>query len=75
MKLVVLNYEVGNVQVVSNIPERISDVEELIYETLGYKYTEIAWILLGDDFQVVRYTYDPALGKKTYDNENLLNND
>ncbi len=75
MQVVVLNYELGNVEIVRNVPENIENLEDFVYNTLCYKDSEVSWILLEDDFQTILYTYDELLKKKVYDNENYINYD
>ena len=75
MQVVVLNYELGNVEIVRNVPENIENLEDFVYNTLCYKDSEVSWILLEDDFLTILYTYDELLKKKVYDNENYINYD
>ena len=70
MKLVVLNYGVGNVDITNNIPTDIENLEDLVYNKLNYKDSEVSWILLEDDSRIDYYTYDS--GRIVYDNENFI---
>ena len=69
MKLVILDYELGTIDIIHNVPEN-SDPKFI--SDLGYKDAEVSWILLEDDALITRYTYDPISKRKKYDNENLL---
>jgi len=73
MKLVVLDYEFGKIDVINNIPNDIENLEDFVYNTLNYKDSEVSWILLEDDSRVDYYTYDS--GRIVYDNENFIDND
>lgn len=73
MKLVVLDYEFGKIDVINNIPNDIKNLEDFVYNTLNYKDSEVSWILLEDDSRVDYYTYDS--GRIVYDNENFIDND
>ena len=75
MTLVVLDYECGNIHYIKNIPENIENLEDFVYNTLGYKDSEVSWILLEDDFRPIIYTYDRLLKKKVYDNDNFIDDD
>lgn len=70
MKLVVLNYGVGNVDIINNIPTDIENLEDFVYNKLNYKDSEVSWILLEDDSRIDYYTYDS--GRIVYDNENFI---
>ena len=70
MKLIVLNYGVGNVDIINNIPTNIENLEDFVYNKLNYKDSEVSWILLEDDSRIDYYTYDS--GKVVYDNENFI---
>lgn len=70
MKLIVLNYGVGNVDIINNIPTNIENLEDFVYNKLNYKDSEVSWILLEDDSRIDYYTYDS--GKMVYDNENFI---
>lgn len=73
MKLVVLNYEFGNIDVIKNIPENIENLEDFVYDKLRYKDSEVSWILLEDDSRTIYYTYDS--GDVIFDNENFIDDD
>ena len=75
MTLVVLDYEYGNIHYIKNIPENIENLEDFVYNTLGYKDSEVSWILLEDNFRPIIYTYDRLLKKKVYDNDNFIDDD
>lgn len=70
VKLVVLNYGVGNVDIINNIPADIENLEDFVYNKLNYKDSEVSWILLEDDSRTNYYTYDS--GRIVYDNENFI---
>ena len=72
MVLIVLNYGDGSVNIIKNIPNDILDMDTFVYDTLDYKESEIAWILVEDDFLVERFTYNPNTCEKLYDNENFI---
>lgn len=74
-KLVILDYEIGGVDIIANVPEydNIEKYEEIVYDHCKYKDSEISWMILDDDALITRYTYDPISEKKIYDNDNLLN--
>ena len=72
MILAVLNYEYGNVEFVSNISEDIENLDDFVYDVLGYKESEIAWMLVDDDFRILKYTFDPKSQSMKYDNENFI---
>lgn len=73
MKLIVLNYEIGDVDIINNIPNNIKNLEDFVYNKLNYKDSEVSWILLEDDSRTNYYTYNS--GKMIYDNENFIDND
>lgn len=73
MKLIVLNYEIGDVDIINNIPDNIKNLEDFVYNKLNYKDSEVSWILLEDDSRTNYYTYNS--GKMVYDNENFIRND
>ena len=70
MKAVILNYGIGNIDVIKNIPDNIENLEDFVYNKLNYKDSEVSWILLEDDSRIDYYTYDS--GKVVYDNENFI---
>ena len=73
MILAVLDYQLGCIDIIRNIPENIEEIENFVYNELDYKDSEISWILLEDDFQTNLYTYDSDWKKKVYDNDNFIN--
>lgn len=74
MKLIILNYELGCVDIIRNLPDNIENWEDFVYNTLDYKDSEISWILLKDDYSTNLYTYDKVIGKVVYDNDNFVTN-
>ena len=74
MKLIILNYELGCVDIIKNLPDNIENWEDFVYNTLDYKDSEISWILLEDDYSTNLYTYDKVIGKVVYDNDNFVTN-
>jgi hypothetical protein len=42
MKLVVLDYEFGKIDVINNIPNDIENLEDFVYNTLNYKDSEVS---------------------------------
>ena len=64
MILIVLDYEWGCIDAIKNIPGDIEDLDTFVYNTLGYKDSEVSWILLEDDFRTTLYTYDELQKRK-----------
>lgn len=69
MKLIILNYELGQVDIISNVPKYVDEI--FIEDILEYNSSSISWMLIEDDALVTRYTYNPVTKHKIYDNENL----
>lgn len=70
MKLIILNYDSGVIDIISNVSLDI-DFERLL-DKLGYKSKNISWMTIEDDSVVNTFTYDPTTERILYDNENLL---
>lgn len=75
MELIILNYELGDVELIRNVPENIENLDDFVYNILKYKESEVSWMLLEDDFRTILYTYDELQKKKVYDNENYISYD
>lgn len=48
MKLIILNYNTGDVDVIRDLPDNIDNLSFFIETTLGYNEDEIAW-MVGND--------------------------
>ena len=73
MKLVILDYATGSIDVIKNVPNNIENFDDFLYNILEYKQSQVSWILLKDDARVNYYTYDS--GDVIYDNENFIDDD
>ncbi len=49
MKLIILNYNTGDVDVIRDLPDDIDNLSFFIETTLGYNEDEIAWMTGNDD--------------------------
>ena len=52
MVLIVLNYELGDVDIVRSVPDDIDDYSDFVYNILGYKESEVSWMLVEDDLVI-----------------------
>lgn len=65
MQLIVLDFETGKVQIIKNIPNDITDYEDFVYNKLGYKNSEISWMMMKDGNNVYKIDYN--ILPKSYD--------
>ena len=49
MKLIVLNYNTGDVDIIRDLPDDIDDLSFFIETELAYNEDEICWMVLNDD--------------------------
>ncbi len=49
MYLFILDFETGNIDVIRNLPENIEDIEYFVEYTLGYKLSEVSYMLVDPD--------------------------
>ena len=66
MKAIVLNYEYGTVEIISHIPEDIEDDEDFVCNKLGYKNSEISWMFVEDEFDILHYMWDDSKKEMIY---------
>ena len=64
MKLIILNYNTGDVDVIRYLPDDIDNLSFFIETTLGYNEDEIAWMTADND---------TVLNIATWDNGKLIN--
>ena len=64
MKLIILNYNTGDVDIIRYLPDDIDNLSFFIETTLGYNEDEIAW-MTGND--------DTVINIATWDNGQLIN--
>lgn len=69
MVLIVLNYELGSVDIIRSVPDDIEDLSDFVYTTLGYKESEICWMAVEDEFVLVNWRYDRFSKDKIYVSE------
>lgn len=70
MVLIVLNYELGDVDVIRSIPDDIDDYSDFVYNVLGYKESEVSWMLVEDGLVIANWRYDRFSKDKIYVDEN-----
>ena len=58
MVLIVLNYELGDVDIIRSIPDDIDDYSDFVYNVLGYKESEVSWMLVEDGLVIANWKYD-----------------
>ena len=73
MKLIVLDFSDGNVNIIKDITNDINIVEEIVDS--HFKASEVAWMLTEDDCRYFTWTYDQVKKDAVYDNENFIVND
>lgn len=69
MVLIVLNYEFGDVDVIRSVPDDIDDYSDFVYNVLGYKESEVSWMLVEDDLVIANWRYDRFSKDKIYVDE------
>lgn len=55
MRLLILNYNTGDVDVIRELPDNIDNLSFFIKTTLGYNEDEIAWMVVDED-TVINYS-------------------
>lgn len=58
MRLIILNYCTGGVDVIRDVPDDIDNLSYFIEVTLGYKESEIEWMTLNYDSCLEFYDYN-----------------
>lgn len=60
MYLFIFDYELGNIDIVRNVPSDIDDIESFVTDNLGYHITNIEYMLTEDDniINVIDYNKD-----------------
>lgn len=67
MVLIILNYDIGSVDIIRNIPDDIEDTSDLVYNTLGYKESEISWMIVdGEDLIINNWKFDLLTDNKVW---------
>lgn len=69
MYLFILDFETGNIDVIRNLPENIKDIEYFVEYTLGYKLSEVSYMLVDPDdsiFNILDFNNDDTLTDRGY---------
>mgnify|MGYP007101861455 CR=1 FL=1 len=57
MKLIILNYNTGDIDIIRNLPDNINDLSFFI-EDFGYNEDEISWMTCDDYSRVNYFTWE-----------------